>query len=103
MIEIITVIAIINISVGDVDPAFSASPLSVAAPATVNLNNPVASTPICWTRGLDPSTGTWGSGSPYGAKGGYVAFLDGHVAFYKQVPTATIALPASGGILQRGS
>jgi prepilin-type N-terminal cleavage/methylation domain-containing protein/prepilin-type processing-associated H-X9-DG protein len=92
-----------TVNVGDVDPTFAACNLSVAAPTTVNLNNPAASTPVVWTRGLDPSSGTWSATSPYGTKGGYVAFLDGHVTFYKQVPTATIVIPTSANTLQRGS
>lgn len=87
-------------SAGTVDAAFSASPLSVAAPKTVNLNGSAATTPVAWTRGLQ-SDGTWTASSPYGTRGGYIAFLDGHVAFYKQVPTSTISIPANGDTLQR--
>lgn len=83
------------------DSTFSTCALSVAAAKMINLNNPASSTPLVWTRGLDPATGSWSSSSPYGTKGGYVAFLDGHVAFYKQVPVDTIAIPASGNTLER--
>jgi len=85
---------------GAVDSTFAASPLSVAAPKVVNLNSSAASTPVVWTRGLQ-ADGTWSANSPYGIKGGYVAFLDGHVTFYKQVPTSTINIPATADTLQR--
>lgn len=87
---------------GTVDSAFGAFPLSVAAPKSVNLNGSAASTPVVWTRGLQ-TDGTWAANAPYGTKGGYVAFLDGHVAFYKQVPTATITIPAAADTLQRAT
>jgi len=87
---------------GDViDATFAATPLSVAAPKTINLNGSSASTPIAWTRGLQ-SDGTWSASAPYGTRGGYIAFLDGHVAFYKQADTDVITIPPSADTLQRG-
>jgi prepilin-type N-terminal cleavage/methylation domain-containing protein/prepilin-type processing-associated H-X9-DG protein len=83
---------------GTVDTTFAASALSVAAAATISLTNSAASTPIIWTRGLDSSTRTWASTAPYGTKGGYVAFLDGHVVFYNTVPS-NITIPTS--VLER--
>ena len=78
---------------GVVDETFATCPLSVAAAATINMNGSAASTPIIWTRGLG-STGTWANTAPYGTKGGYVAFLDGHVVFYSKLPS-NIDLPSS--------
>jgi len=86
---------------GTVDSTFATTALSVAAPTSVNLNTSAASTPIAWTRGLNPSTGTWSTSAPYGTKGGYIAFLDGHVAFYKTVDTDKIELPESSEIMER--
>ena len=82
---------------GTVDTTFASAPLSVAAPSSINLNNSAASTPIVWTRGLQ-TNGTWSATSPYGTLGGYIAFLDGHVTFYKTVPN-TITIPTN--ILER--
>ena len=42
-----------------------------------------STTPLLWTRGLTPN-GTWTKDSPWG-KGGHIAFLDGHVAFYNEL------------------
>lgn len=42
-----------------------------------------STTPLLWTRGLTPE-GTWTKDSPWG-KGGHIAFLDGHVAFYNEL------------------
>lgn len=80
-----------------INSVFGTSALSVAAPKTISLNSSAASTPIVWTRGLQ-ANGTWASDAPYGTKGGYVAFLDGHVTFYKTVPD-TITIPTT--ILER--
>ena len=38
-------------------------------------------TPVAWTRGLQPD-GTWAAHSPYGGKGGYVAFFGGETRFF---------------------
>lgn len=48
-----------------------------------------STTPVAWTRGLATS-GTWqhfASSRPgiYGSEGGYIAFLDGHVEFYRNL------------------
>lgn len=40
-----------------------------------------STTPVAWTRGLRPD-GTWAKHSPYGERGGYIAFIGGNVAFY---------------------
>ena len=89
-------------STDTIDTTFAASNLGVAAAKTLNLNSSAASTPVVWTRGLQ-ADGTWSATSPYGTKGGYVAFLDGHVTFYSKVPTDTISIPTSDNTLQRGS
>lgn len=41
-----------------------------------------STTPIAWTRGLQPD-GTWAAHSPNGTDGGHVVFLGGNVAFYR--------------------
>jgi hypothetical protein len=40
-----------------------------------------STTPILWTRGLQPD-GTWSDHSPYGKNGGWIIFLGGNVGFY---------------------
>jgi hypothetical protein len=42
-----------------------------------------STTPIAWTRGLQPD-GTWAKDSPYGGKGGHVVFLGGNVQWFDQ-------------------
>lgn len=54
---------------------------------------PASTTPLLWTRGLTPS-GTWKKDSPWGGKGGHIAFLDGHVEFYHKLG------PDEGQLLQ---
>jgi hypothetical protein len=46
--------------------------------------NRSATTPIAWTRGLQPD-GTWAKHSPYGELGGHIVFLGGNVAFYRNL------------------
>ncbi len=52
--------------------------------------NSPATTPIAWTRGLQPD-GTWAAHSPYGTEGGHVVFLGGNVTFYRNAKNAFIA------------
>lgn len=65
-----------------ITPAFRELKPSVAV-ALGKLNTRMSSTtPIAWTRGLQPN-GTWSTHSPYGKSGGYITFLGGNVAFFK--------------------
>jgi len=45
-----------------------------------------ATTPIAWTRGLQPD-GTWAAHSPYGNRGGHILFLSGKVQFFRNLTT----------------
>jgi len=85
--------------VADGDPAFAkscspeflkTSPKARAYVTGLPANAP-ASTPLLWTYGLDSATGKWVAASPWGGLGGHVAFLDGHVEWYSQVPSAFFA------------
>ena len=49
-----------------------------------------ATTPIAWTRGLQPD-GTWAKDSPYGGEGGHIVFLGGNVQFYRNLASAPLA------------
>ena len=49
----------------------------------VSGNAPTSTTPLLWTRALT-TAGTWGKESPWGL-GGHIAYLDGHVSFYKEL------------------
>ena len=51
----------------------------------IPLNAPLATTPILYSRGLNVTKGTWDEDSLYGAKGGFIAFLDGHVEFFSDL------------------
>ena len=46
-------------------------------------------TPIAWTRGLQPD-GTWSKDSPYKGEGGYIVFLGGNVVFYRNIATSPL-------------
>ncbi len=64
-------------------PAFAAiRPSFAAAVRGLHARLP-STTPIAWTRGLQPD-GTWAKDSPYGGKGGHVVFLGGNVAFFRK-------------------
>ena len=66
---------------------FSNAPVSFDLVAGLSSNSP-SSTPVALTRGLDSQTGEWSSDetiSPYGAEGGHVAFLDGHVEWFNNL------------------
>jgi hypothetical protein len=43
-----------------------------------------SSTPIAWTRGLQPD-GTWAKHSPYGTDGGNIVFIGGNTEFYHKL------------------
>jgi prepilin-type processing-associated H-X9-DG protein len=66
---------------GTLDSNFAKLQLSYVFAANIPLNAPVETTPVVWTRGLQPD-GTWSKDSPWVGKGGHIAFLDGHVEWY---------------------
>ena len=90
---------------GKVGPATAwgdASPfISYNAAAAINPNARAVITPLIWTKGIEPNAATWSTGSirdgevpadgsptpiigsPWEGDGGHIAFLDGHVSFYK--------------------
>lgn len=51
----------------------------------IPLNAPLATTPILYSRGLNISKGIWEENSVYGATGGFIVFLDGHVEFFNDL------------------
>ncbi|MDR1437588.1 MAG: type II secretion system GspH family protein [Puniceicoccales bacterium] len=72
----------------EVDEAFRSYPLSVTVIAGIASDAPPSTTPLAYTRGLDPEMGHWrkstgASGGVYGERGGLVVFLDGHVEFFE--------------------
>ena len=46
---------------------------------------PLETTPLLYSRGLNADTGEWEEDSLYGKQGGLVAYMDGHVEFYKNL------------------
>jgi len=69
------------------NPEFKKAKLSVAVPlGTLNTSLP-STTPIAWTRGLQPD-GTWAKHSPYGNEGGHIAFIGGNVHYYRNLTDA---------------
>lgn len=64
-------------------------PVGVVAVSGIPALAPPSTTPVAWTRGLTKE-GRWldhGSRTSgiYGSQGGFVAFLDGHVAYYRDL------------------
>ena len=56
--------------------------LSYEAAVGLPPSAPPSLTPLLWTKGLQ-ADGTWADDSPWEGRGGHIAFLDGHVVFYK--------------------
>jgi prepilin-type processing-associated H-X9-DG protein len=69
---------------GVLNPDFARLTLSCVFVANMTVTAPVTTTPVAWTRGLQPD-GTWSKDSPFGGKGGHIAFLDGHVQWYDKL------------------
>jgi hypothetical protein len=74
-------------------------PLAITAIAGLPSGANPSTTPLAFTRGLDPATGTWkpalgDDGGVYGTEGGWIVFLDGHVQFFS-------SLRENGGALVR--
>lgn len=68
----------------ELTPAFRSLKPSVAvALGRFTISIP-ATTPIAWTRGLQPD-GTWAPDSPYGGEGGHIVFAGGNVAYYRNL------------------
>lgn len=64
---------------------FDQFPLSFAVASKVSSQAPPSTTPIAWTRGLK-NDGTWDAvNGVYGNKGGFIAFLDGHVEWFSNL------------------
>ncbi len=78
------------------EQAFSKLKLSwaVALHPELSANSP-SSTPIAWTRGLQPD-GTWAAHSPYGTQGGHVVFLGGNVSFYRNTRDEFVRFDGKG-------
>ncbi len=72
------------------EPSFKKlKPSWAVALGDISADSP-ATTPIAWTRGLQPD-GTWAAHSPFGTQGGHVVFLGGNVAFYRNTKNEFIA------------
>lgn len=66
------------------DPKWNNSPVGYEAAAGLSPLAPASTTPLIWTRGLQPD-GTWSTSSPWEGRGGHIGFLDGHVVFFKNL------------------
>jgi hypothetical protein len=73
-----------------IDPAFLRTQLDITVVARGLHANLPATTPIAWTRGLQPD-GTWSKDSPYGGDGGHIVFLGGNVQFYRNLSASPLA------------
>ncbi len=68
-----------------VEPAWEDSPVGYEAFTGLSPRAPASTTPLIWTRGLR-ADGTWDPDtSPWEGTGGHIAFLDGHVEFFKNL------------------
>lgn len=71
------------------DPDFANATLSVEIAANIPIGSEVTTTPIAWTRGLRED-GTWAPDSPFGGKGGYLVFFDGHTEWVDMLSTSDL-------------
>ena len=78
------------------DPAFAKLKPSIAVVLSGldTVKDPMT-TPIAWTRGLQPD-GTWAAHSPFGKRGGYIVFLGGNVQFSEDLRGANQLLRHDG-------
>lgn len=51
----------------------------------ISTHVPLETTPLLYSKGLNFKTGEWEEESLYGKQGGLVAYMDGHVQFYKNL------------------
>lgn len=65
----------------------------------IPINAPLSTTPIAFTRGL-PVDGKWPKDGVYSDKGGYIAFLDGHVEWFDDLGEST---EGKGKLMKWGS
>lgn len=68
----------------DLNKVFKDFPLSITLVKSIPSHANPSTTPIAWTRGLQVN-GQWSRESVYGEKGGFIAFLDGHVKWYSNL------------------
>lgn len=66
------------------DSAFQSIGPSFAVPLNGITATMPSTTPIAWTRGLQPD-GTWAAHSPWGTNGGHIVFLGGNVIWLKDL------------------
>ena len=77
------------------DPGFAQLTLSVELVAGLRLSHP-GTTPVAFTRGLQ-TDGTWSATKGvYGDAGGFVAFLDGSVVWYRSLQTPDNLIAPNG-------
>lgn len=72
-----------------INPVFDGFPLSVAVVSGLSPAANPSTTPVAWTRGLQDD-GTWRGStdadpSPWNGEGGWIAFADGHIEWYRNL------------------
>ncbi|MDR2429588.1 MAG: type II secretion system GspH family protein [Puniceicoccales bacterium] len=67
----------------DANQLSGVKPISWAV-VTNAATSPDANYPLVWTRGLDTG-GEWNKDSPWGERGGHIAFGDGHIQFFESL------------------
>lgn len=67
-------------------------PISWGVTVNLSTNAPTSTTPLIFTRGIDPTGGsTWAEKSPWRGQGGHIIFLDGHVSYYEDLQDEPLA------------
>lgn len=72
-------------------PEFEKLQLSWVIIRGIPRNVDLETTPLLYSKGLNIATGEWSEDSLYGKQGGLVAYMDGHVQFYKNLKKQLIS------------
>lgn len=102
----LVIISDVDDPIPEVNPDFANATLSFVFIANIPNDSPLTTTPVLVTRGLRDD-GTWAPDSPYGGKGGYIAYLDGHVEWVtsfnlqEKLPPGAVILSAEPNGTQR--
>lgn len=62
----------------------------------ISTHVPLETTPLLYSKGLNVETGEWEEESLYGKQGGLVAYMDGHVQFYKNLKDQLVHFKTGG-------
>lgn len=72
-------------TIGNIIGDFNHLPIDWVCLSPLPTNCTLSTTPALYSQGLNIETGLWEPDSLYGTRGGFIAFLDGHVQFFNNL------------------